>query len=180
MARKIALGIDIPNNCIQEEKATIKENHEKIMNLSKANFENTIKILDDMSKIKVLSDEIVSSIRNVAEAIEQYSDMSRGIALISRTINILAINASIEAARAGTLGKSFAVVAQEVKSLAVKSGETVSQTDTISKKAVDSVAEIDAKIDNINEAILEVHSEVSDVYDRTQSVLNAFGDEQHH
>jgi len=176
MARKVALGINIPNNCIQEEKAAINFEHEKIMSLSRANFENTIKILDDMSKIKVLSDEIVSSIRNVAEAIEQYSDMSRGISSISRTINILAINASIEAARAGTLGKSFAVVAQEVKSLAVKSGETVSQTDAISKKAVASVAEIDAKIDNINEAIVEVHSEVSDVYDRTQSVLTAFGD----
>jgi len=177
MARKIALGIDIPNNCIQEEKATIKADHEKILDLSKANFENIVKILDDMSKIKGLSEEIISSIRNVDEAIEQYSDMSRDISSISRTINILAINASIEASRAGSFGKSFAVVAQEVKTLAVKSGDTVSQTDTISKKAVDSVAEIDAKIENISDAISEVHSEVSDVYDRTQSVLKAFGDE---
>jgi len=175
MARKIALGIDIPNNCIQEEKATIKADHEKIKTLSKANFDNIVKILEDMSKIKGLSDEIVSSIRNVDEAIEQYSNMSKDISLISRTINILAINASIEAARAGALGKSFAVVAQEVKTLAVKSGDTVSQTDTISKKAVESAAVIDDKIENISEAILEVHAEVSDVYDRTQSVLDAFG-----
>jgi len=176
MARKIALGIDIPHNCIQEEKSTIKEDHEKIKTLSKANFDNIIKILEDMSKIKSLSDEIVSSIRNVDEAIEQYGNMSKDISLISRTINILAINASIEAARAGALGKSFAVVAQEVKTLAVKSGNTVSKTDTISKKAVESAAEIDEKIANISEAILGVHSEISDVYDRTQSVLEAFSD----
>jgi len=176
MARKIALGIDIPHNCIQEEKATIKEDHEKIKKLSKANFDNIIKILEDMSKIKSLSDEIVSSIKNVDEAIEQYGNMSKDISLISRTINILAINASIEAARAGALGKSFAVVAQEVKTLAVKSGNTVSKTDTISKKAVESAAVIDEKIENISDAILEVHAEVSDVYDRTQSVLDAFSD----
>ena len=176
MARKIALGIDIPNNCIQEEKATIKADHEKIKTLSKANYDNIVKILEDMSKIKGLSDEIVSSIKTVDEAIEQYSNMSKDISLISRTINILAINASIEAARAGALGKSFAVVAQEVKTLAVKSGNTVSQTDTISKKAVESAAEIDDKIENISEAIVEVHSEISDVYSRTQSVLDAFSD----
>ena len=177
MARKVALGLDIPNNCIQEEKAIIKADHAKIIDLSKANYENIVKILDDMSKIKNLSDEIVSSVKNVDEAIEQYSNMSRDISSISRTINILAINASIEAARAGTLGKSFAVVAQEVKTLAVKSGDTVSQTDIISKKAIESVSDIDDKIENISEAILEVHSEISNVYERTESVIKDFGDE---
>ena len=129
-----------------------------------------------MSTIKSLSDEIVSSVKNVDEAIEQYSNMSRDISSISRTINILAINASIEAARAGTLGKSFAVVAQEVKTLAVKSGDTVSQTDIVSKKAIESVSDIDAKIETISEAILEVHSEISNVYERTESVIKDFGD----
>jgi len=176
MARKIALGLDIPNNCIQEEKAIIKADHKKIIELSKANYDNIVKILDDMSTIKSLSDEIVSSVKNVDEAIEQYSNMSRDISSISRTINILAINASIEAARAGTLGKSFAVVAQEVKTLAVKSGDTVSQTDIVSKKAIESVSDIDAKIETISEAILEVHSEISNVYERTESVIKDFGD----
>jgi hypothetical protein len=176
MARKIALGLDIPNNCIQEQKAIIKTDHEKILSLSKANFDSIVNILSDMSEIKTLSNEIVVSVRNVDEAIQQYSNMSRDISLIARTINILAINASIEAARAGALGKSFAVVAQEVKALAVKSGDTVSLTDVISDKAVTSVVEINGKIDNISEAILQVHSEITGVYDRTESVLKDFSE----
>jgi len=176
MARKIALGLDIPNNCIQEEKTTIKADHEKIMDLSNSNLENINMILNDISEIKGLSDEIVASIRHVDEAITQYSDMSRDISSISRTINILAINASIEAARAGALGKSFAVVAQEVKTLAVKSGSTVSQTDKISEKAVDSVSMIDSKITDISEAIAKAHLEITNVYDSTQRALQEFSD----
>ena len=174
MARKIALNIDVPSNCIQEEKATIQADHVKIMTLSKSNMENITKILDDISEIRSLSDDIVSSVQHVDEAIRQYSAMSKDITSISQNINILAINASIEAARAGAHGKAFAVVAQEVKSLAEKSRTTVSKTDEISGKATDSVAEINGKVENISKAILQAHSEISDVYETTQGALKDF------
>jgi len=174
MARKIALDIDVPSNCIQEEKSTIQADHAKIMSLSKSNMENITKILDDISEIRTLSDDIVASVQHVDEAIRQYSTMSKDITSISQNINILAINASIEAARAGVHGKAFAVVAQEVKSLAEKSRSTVSRTDEISGKATDSVFEINGKVENISKAILQAHSEITDVYETTQGALKDF------
>ena len=174
MARKVALGLDVPSNCIQEEKSVILADHEKIMTLSRANLENINKILADISEIKGLSDEIVASAGSVTEAIRQYSKMSKDITSISQQINILAINATIEAARAGDSGKAFAVVAQEVKSLADKSRNTVSQTDVISDKAASSVAIINDKIENISDAIFKAHSEITDVYDSTQDALTEF------
>ena len=131
--------------------------------------------MDDISEIKELSDEIVTSVGTVDEAIQKYSAMSKDIASIARNINMLAINASIEAARAGESGKAFAVVAHEVKSLATKSSNTVSQTDEISGMAVDSVAVIIRKIEDISGAILKAHSEISEVYDKTQDALKDFG-----
>jgi len=176
MARKIAMGIDVPSNCIQEEKKVIHSEHEVITNLSRTNLESINLILNDISEIKSYSDEIVSLIKNVDDAIHQYSKMSSEITSISRTTNILAINASIEAARAGEHGKTFSVVAQEVRALAVKSGETVAQTDEISKKAIDSVTIIDSKVEDIAEAILKAHSEITDVYNSTQNTLRDFSD----
>lgn len=54
----------------------------------------------------------------LSEAAERIGEMSGLIETISRRVNLLALNASIEAARAGEAGRGFAIVAQEVKSLA--------------------------------------------------------------
>jgi len=174
MARKVVLGLDISSNCIQKEKDIIQAEHEKIMELSASNLDNINKILEDMSEIKGLSDEIVSLVGNVNDAINQYSKMAKDITSISQQVNILAINATIEAARAGDQGKSFAVVASEVKTLADKSRSTVAETDEISERASDSVTVINGKIENISMAILKAYSEITEVHDSTKEALIAF------
>jgi methyl-accepting chemotaxis protein len=60
-------------------------------------------------------------VTNFASVMEQVQQVSNTIEGIARTTNLLALNATIEAARAGAAGKSFAVVASEVKELAQKS-----------------------------------------------------------
>ena len=176
MARKIVFGVDIPSNCVQKEKDVIHADHAKIMSLSEANLENIDKILKDIAEIKGLSDEIISSAESVSDAIKQYRKMSKDVTSIAQQVNILAINATIEAARAGEHGKAFAVVAQEVKSLADKSRDTVSQTEEISSKASNAVVEINGRIENISNAILQAHTEITDVYDTTQSAIKDFAD----
>jgi ferredoxin len=176
MARRIALGFDIPSNCVQNEKDVIESDHKKIINLSNVNLDNIDKILDDISCISGLSDEIVNSIGSVNEAISQFGKMSKEITSISQQVNILSLNASIEAARAGVHGKPFAVVAQEVKKLANESQQTVSQTDKISSLAAESIATINTKVTNISKAIAQAHSEISDIYNATQNTLKDFSD----
>jgi iron only hydrogenase large subunit-like protein len=174
MARRIAIGYDIPANCIQNEKDTIQSASDKIVNLSKINLENIDKIMADISSIGVMSDEIVGSIDHINEVIQQFSKMSRDISLISQQINILSLNASIEAARAGEHGKGFAVVAQEVKSLANKSKQTVSRTDEISSAAAESITAINTKTTNITDAIAQAHSEIAVIQDITRETLEDF------
>ena len=60
-------------------------------------------------------------VTNFAAVMEQVQHVSKGIETIARTTNMLALNATIESARAGEAGKTFAVVASEVKKLAQSS-----------------------------------------------------------
>jgi methyl-accepting chemotaxis protein len=75
---------------------------------------------------------------SIAESIVRLSDQSQAIGEIIATVNdlaeqsnLLAVNAAIEAAKAGEQGKGFAVVAQEIKSLAQQSRQATSQVRTI-------------------------------------------------
>lgn len=74
------------------------------------------------------SAELSADLSNHAEAIASIIELIRAIA---GQTNLLALNAAIEAARAGDSGRGFAIVAQEVKSLA---GQTASATDEIASK----------------------------------------------
>src|ERR1700744_6424269 len=70
-------------------------------------------------------------IAKLAQAASRIGDVTQLITTIAEQTNLLALNATIEAARAGAAGKSFAVVAQEVKALA---GETAKATKVISHR----------------------------------------------
>ncbi len=81
---------------------------------------------------------IREQMETIAESIMSLSDQSQAIGEIIATVNdlaeqsnLLAVNAAIEAAKAGEHGKGFAVVAQEVKSLAEQSKQATAQVRTI-------------------------------------------------
>lgn len=65
--------------------------------------------------------DMVNAIASIRDASDKIISMTRSVNDIAMQTNILALNASIEAARAGTAGKGFSIVAGEVKNLAIKS-----------------------------------------------------------
>lgn len=77
--------------------------------------EDTLSIFTDLTELVV---QLGNRMAAFAGAMSQVQQVSSGIESIARKTNMLALNATIEAARAGEAGRSFAVVAAEVKKLA--------------------------------------------------------------
>jgi len=102
--------------------------------------------------------ELSYKLNNLSTDAEQVKEVLTVISDIADQTNLLALNAAIEAARAGEHGRGFAVVADEVRKLAERTQK--------------SLAEINATINTIVQSIVEVASEMKINVDKIQELTN--------
>lgn len=81
-------------------------------------------------------EQLSEATRNIDRSSAQIVTIIKTIEDIAFQTNILALNASVEAARAGTAGKGFSVVAEEVRGLAAKSGEALQSTNRMIDRSI--------------------------------------------
>lgn len=87
--------------------------------------ETRLRALIDNFHVFVQSrEEVMQSVRTLESSSSGLREMAEDVAKLARQTNLLSVNAAIEAARAGTNGRSFAVVATEVRRLSGESGRT--------------------------------------------------------
>ena len=149
------------------------------------NIKNDMNTLEtDINGILSRTNEIAEFIGQINVSVGEYERILGKIKSISEQTNILAINASIEAARSGQFGKGFAVVAGEIRTLAVKSAETLkaaeTHTNTILKNIDDikgcsekiisdvgstreNVNNTDKSVDDLNESLKFISQSVSEI-----------------
>jgi len=161
---------DIAKNCENAAKSAAESND--TTNNGVSQVEETISGIQDQV-VKSKSDaELIQALVNQAESIGAIVNTIDDIA--SQT-NLLALNAAIEAARAGEAGKGFAVVADEVRALASR---TSSSTQEITKMVTQIQADANSANNSMSASLENMNAladKASSVHDLLQTILDQVG-----
>lgn len=141
----------------QQMDDMFKQTHQTLVRLDNRAINISTQASQSCESVNIL-DHTAGAISNLVSTIQEISDQT----------NLLALNAAIEAARAGEAGRGFAVVADEVRTLAGKASEASEKIDSLVKQVLVQVSTIKASIDE-NQVCAE---EVSASSAQINSIVN--------
>lgn len=176
IAREMSDGAGTQANAIEQLLAHIRT----ISNDVEKNADDTREVYEHSENVK---ESIISSEDKVASLVETMSDMLQSsqqifeiisiIEEIAGQTNLLSFNAAIEAARAGSSGNGFTVVASEIKKLADSTSEAANRTKSLIDTSNKSVKEGNEKVKEICKSLEYVDSAVKIVSEKSINVSKA-------
>lgn len=125
-----------------------------------------------ISKAEMTESDISSALENL-HALESINEKVKRIQNIASQTNILAINASIEAARAGSAGSGFAVVASEIKNLSANSADAAKEIFDVCDKMNDIIAVIEQCF---NDIIKFIRTDIGNSFGDMNSIFSQLRD----
>ena len=186
--------IHFVKNSVEEEKAAVEKLSEEIRQREeeiRTSYENVFEQIENIHKsmqelsdgnqltatdLSILTDTIQKVVDNtsaiteavelVSTSIKGYEEINEAVIHISGQTGMLALNASIEAARAGLAGRGFAVIADQVNKLSQETKSTVNE----GKKHSDIVA---PALESLSKSVKNVLAQISDINDKISGIASA-------
>ena len=137
----VATSNEVATNCSQAANAA-DDSQEQVVN-GRNNITETVNLVQNLQEVLSDCNHAMESLTEESSNITSILDTIKGIA---EQTNLLALNAAIEAARAGEQGRGFAVVADEVRTLAQKTAESTGEIDQLLSGLQKSTQDVSNKI----------------------------------
>lgn len=160
---------------LSNEITNVRSLSEEILDSSSSIADFSVGGQEIISKLKLSFDEnnnitsdVINNIKEVSKVSKEINTITDSIKSITKETNLLSINASIEASKAGQAGKGFAVVADSIRSLANQSEESTKKIDAYITTIIKTIDSLEAKVS----ALSDINSVTANDVDKTYSHFN--------
>jgi methyl-accepting chemotaxis protein len=179
-SQSAAQGASEQASSLEETSSALEE----MSSMSKTNADNASKANDLMSQTTQVVGQSQNVMKQTSDAMAKINDASGKIANIIKVIeeiafqtNLLALNAAVEAARAGEHGKGFAVVADEVRNLAQRSAQAANETAQLISDTIERVKKGNELNDELGESFGKVNEASMKVAQLVEQIATASADQ---
>ncbi|HHV71781.1 MAG TPA: hypothetical protein GXX38_04115 [Clostridia bacterium] len=179
-----ANAINEVNDSMINSLERIKEVEIISSNIANKSLEMKDKVNNGLKKIELMNNQMATITHSIEIANDTVYDLQGNMAKVNNSLeeikaiakqtNLIALNAAIEAERAGKHGKGFAVVAKEVKSLAEKSSNLANEINAIIGALVNKTKEAYSRVHKGEEAALEGTKLVKEIMEYFNSLKESF------